>query len=98
MKENGRVTTREFYEALLKIEPRLQKINERLKSLHEWAQGKNGIEKRMKVIDERIDAVENRHIKEDAHNQTLRTIGRIIQGIVYAVIALAAALIGKNWG
>lgn len=95
-KEN-RVTTREFYQALLEIKPQLQRIDDAISDLQRWARGEDGIDSQLKVIDDRIEAIELRHHAADTRHKTIKTLFGIFQAIVYAAIALVSALIGSNW-
>jgi hypothetical protein len=93
-KENGRITTREFYFELMQIKPQLQKIDSKLEEIQQWATGENGVECRLLSLDDRLDSVEKRHAGEDARSTMLRVAGRIINTLLMILTAVASAVIG----
>jgi hypothetical protein len=92
----SRVTTREFYRALLEIRPQLQRIDDAVSDLQRWARGEDGVDRQLKTLESRLNGVDQRHHGEDTRKRTLRAIFGIFQAIVYAVIALVSAWIGRN--
>jgi hypothetical protein len=94
---SNRVTTKEFYEALLDITPQLKLISASLHSLQEWATGDGGVDEQMVTIGRRIQRLEERQLKEDTRRRTMRNLGKGLQAFIYIAISLLSALIGSTF-
>jgi hypothetical protein len=83
-RSEGRVTTREFYQALLQIKPELQKLNHSVQRLQQWAFRDNG----SKCADTRLKNIESALQKHRSNNQLLR----IFVKLMFTLLGLLAGL------
>lgn len=85
-KVDGRVTTREFYKALLEIKPELEKLNSSVERLQRWAFSDNG----RRSVDTRLENIESFMQSHKAENRIIRIFARILLAFLGLLTGLAA--------
>lgn len=83
-KAESRVTTREFYKALLEIKPELQKLNSSVKRLEVWAFADSG----KKCADTRLKNIESALRNGRVENRIIKAIAKVI----WALLGMAAGV------
>ena len=83
-RSEGRVTTREFYQALLEIKPELEKLNSSVQRLQSWAFRDNG----SKCADTRLKNIESFLLKRRQES----SLARILVKLLFTLLGLLAGL------